>query len=69
MFFETENPKVCCYSPKAMVPKPVRAVTQITVATMSYYPQYFKVIAHNTEKHCGFGFAYPPKNRILPPGG
>jgi len=35
---------------------------------MSYYPQYFAVIAHNTEQHCGFGSALPPKNRILPPG-
>jgi len=28
----------------------------------------FPVIAHNTEKHYGFGSALPQKNRILPPG-
>jgi len=27
---------------------------------MSYYPQYFAVIAHNTEQQCGFGSALPP---------
>jgi len=29
---------------------------------MSYYLQYFTVIAHNTEKHCGFSSALPPKD-------
>jgi len=24
---------------------------------MSYCPQYFAVITHNTEQHCGYGFA------------
>jgi len=46
---------------KTVVPKLVRAVTQIKVAIMSYYPQYFAVIAHNTEQHCGFGSALPPE--------
>ena len=36
---------------------------------MSYYPQYFQVIARNTEQHCGFDSALPLKNSILPPGG
>jgi len=36
---------------------------------MSYYPEYFAVIAHNTEQHCGWVPRYPPKNRILSPGG
>ena len=53
------------------VAKLVRVVTQIKVAIMSYYyPQYFAVIAHNTEQHCAFASALlpPPKNRILPQG-
>ena len=44
-----------------MVPELVRAVTQIKVAFMSHYPQYFAVIAHNTEKHCDFCSALPSK--------
>jgi len=32
---------------KSAVPKLIRSVTQIKVANMSYYPQYFAVIAHN----------------------
>jgi len=44
-----------------VVPKLVRAVTQIKVAIMSYYAQYFAVIAHNTEQHRGFGSALPPE--------
>jgi len=51
-----------------VVPKLVRVVTQIKVVIMSYYPQYFAVIAHNIEQHCGFGSALPLKNRISPPG-
>jgi len=47
----------------------VRAVTQLKVAIMSYYPQYFAMIAHNIEQHCSFGSALPLKNRILSPGG
>jgi len=38
-----------------VVPKLVRAVTQIKAAIMSYYPQYFAVIDHNKEKYCDFG--------------
>jgi len=34
---------------KSVVPKLVRAVTQIKVAIMSYHPQHFTVIVHNTE--------------------
>ena len=45
----------------AVVPELVRAVTQIKVAFMSHYPQYFAVIAHNTEKHCDFCSALPSK--------
>jgi len=46
---------------RPVVPKLVRVVTQIKVAIMSYYPQYFAMIAHNTKKHCGFGSALPPE--------
>jgi len=52
-----------------MVPKPIRAVTLIMVAIIAYYPQYFTVIAHNTEQHCGFGFALPPEESPITPGG
>jgi len=52
-------------SVKPVVPKYFRAVTLIKVAIMSYYPQYFAVIAHNTEQH--FGSAVPPKSGVLPP--
>jgi len=52
-----------------MVPKLIRAVTQITEAIMSYYPQYFTVIAHNIEQHCSLGFALPPdESRITARG-
>ena len=44
-----------------MVPKFIWAFTQIKVAIMSYYPQYFAVIAHNIEQHCAFGSALPPE--------
>jgi len=37
-----------------VVPKLFRAVTQIKVAIMFYYPRYFAVTAHNIEQHCGF---------------
>jgi len=36
---------------------------------MSYYPQYFAVITHNTEQHCGFGSALPPEESHITPGG
>jgi len=36
-------------SSRPEVSKLVRAVTQITVVIISYYPQYFAVIAHNAE--------------------
>ena len=52
-----------------MVPKLVRAVTQIKAAIMSYYPQYFAVIAHNIEHHCDFGSALPPEELHIIPGG
>ena len=55
-----------CFNP--VVPKLVRAVTQIQVVIMSHYPQYFAVIAHIKEQPCGFGFALPPKNCLLPMG-
>jgi len=46
-----------------VVPKLVRAVTEIKVAIMAYrsYPQYFVAIAHNIEQHCDFGSALPPE--------
>jgi len=53
----------------AVVPKLVRAVTQIKVAIMSYYPHYFAVIAHNTEQHCGLGSALPPEESHITPRG
>ena len=52
-----------------MVPKLVRAVTQIKVAIISYHLQYFAVIVHNTKEHCGFGSAlHPKKSHIIPRG-
>jgi len=36
---------------KSVVPKLVQTFTQIKVAIVSYYPQYFAVVAHNTEKY------------------
>jgi len=36
---------------------------------MSYYPQYFAVITHNIEKHCGFGSALPPEESHITPRG
>jgi len=48
-----------------VVPKLIRAVTQIKVAIMSYYPQYFasvkKATSYNTEQHCGFRSSLPPE--------
>jgi len=35
---------------------------------MSYYPQYFAVITHNTEQHCGFGSALPREELHITPG-
>jgi len=36
---------------------------------MSYYPQNFAVIAHNTEQHRGFGPGCPPEeSHIIPRG-
>ena len=43
-----------------MIRKLVRAVTEIKVSIMPYYLQYFTVIAHNIEQHCGFGSALSP---------
>jgi len=34
---------------------------------MSYYPQYFEVIIHNTEHHCGFGSALSPEEMHINP--
>jgi len=36
---------------------------------MSYYPQYFTVIAHNAEQHCSFASLLPSQNHTLSPGG
>jgi len=38
-----------------------RQIKRIKVAITSYYSQYFVVIAHNIEQHCGFGSALPPE--------
>jgi len=51
------------------VPKLVRAVIQTKVASMFYYPQYLAVIAHNIEKHRGFGSALPPEESHITPEG
>jgi len=51
-----------------VVPKLIRAVTQIKVARMSYYLQYFAVIAPNTEQYCGFRSGLPTRSCILPTG-
>jgi len=48
-----------------VVPKLVRAVAQIKVAIMSYYPQYFTVIAYNTEQHCCFGSVLPTEKSYI----
>jgi len=68
-----EDDLICassCIEPRIsmpVVPKLVRAVTQMKVAIMSYYPQYFAVIAHNIEQHCGLGSALlPEESRITP---
>ena len=56
-----------CILVKPVVPKHARSVTLIKVANIvSYHPQYFAVIAHKTEKHCGFGSADPQKSQITP---
>jgi len=44
----------------SVVPKLVWAVTEIKVAIMSHNHQYFAVISHLTEQHCGFCSALPP---------
>jgi len=51
-----------------VVPKLVHAVTQMKVAIMSYYPQYFAVIAHNMQQHCGFASALPPEESHITHG-
>jgi len=34
---------------------------------IAHYPQYFAVIAHNIEQHCGFDFAiYHEESYIIP---
>jgi len=56
----------CLYKThNTVVPRLVRAVTQIKVAIMSYYPQYFAVNVHNTEQQCGFGSALPPEEWLI----
>jgi len=52
-----------------VVPKLVRAVTQIKAAITSYYPQYFAAIALNKEQHYGFGSALPPRRSHITPWG
>jgi len=41
-----------------MIPKLFRAIAQIKVVIMSYYPQYFAVMAHKTENCFFFHFDY-----------
>ena len=55
----------------AVVPRLVGAVTQIMVVIMSYFPQYFAVIAHNTEIQTNIVVLvqrYPSKNCKLSRG-
>jgi len=35
---------------------------------MFYYSQYFAVVAHNVEQHCGFDSASPRSNTYYPQG-
>jgi len=56
-------------SPMPVVPKLVQAVTPIQVVIMSHYTEYFVVIAHNTEQHCGFGSALSPRRIAYNPWG
>jgi len=51
---------------KSVVPKLIRAVTQIKVAIMSYYPQYFAVIAHNTKTLWFWFFVNPRRIAYYP---
>jgi len=74
ILFDTEPPfayidQLCAivFSSTPVVPKLVRDVTQIKVAIMSHYPQYFAVIAHNTEQHCGFGSVLLPEESHITP--
>jgi len=48
----------------SVVPKRIRAVTQIKEAIMSYLPSYFAVIAHS-----GFGSALPLEGSHITPRG
>jgi len=56
-------------SSSSVVPKSVRAATQIKVAIKPNYPQYFAVITHNIEQHCGFGSTLPLKESYNTPEG
>jgi len=49
------------YYLSSVVHKLVRAVTQIKIAIMFYYPQY------NTEQHCGFASVLPPEESHITP--
>jgi len=64
--FNSQKYTNCC--PSSVVPKFVGAFAQIKVAIISYYPQYFAVIAHNTEKIVVLVPCYSTKNHTLPPG-
>jgi len=55
-----------CETCLAVVPKLVRAVTQIKVASISYYSRYFAVLTHNIEQHYGFGSTLPPRGNLPP---
>ena len=63
-----------------MIPKVVPTVAQINGAKCliklnklnfsHFIPKIsFAVIAHNTEQQCGFGFALPPEESHITPGG
>ena len=46
-----------------------RYQNQVRDYVLLLYPQYFAVIAHNTEQHCGFGSALPPEESHITTGG
>ena len=53
---------------EVVVPKLVRAVSQIKVAIMFCFPQHLIMIAHDAEQHCGFGSALPLEESHITPG-
>jgi len=52
-----------------VVPKLVRAVSQIKVAIIFCFPERFTAKAHDAEQHCGFGSALPLEESHITLGG